>query len=166
MERQKYSVNQHQINSILAWIRSGEIAVPEIQRPFVWETTKIRDLIDSLYNGYPIGYLIVWQNPEVRLKDGRDAFGKKILIDGQQRVTALQAAIVGETIIDKDYKEKRLRISFNPQTGDFKTRTAVTSKEPEWIEDIAEVMKEDASPYEVIDKYVERNPEVNRRKVE
>jgi len=46
---------------------------------------KIRDLIDSLYNGYPIGYLIVWQNPQVKLKDGSSSVGKRILIDGQQR---------------------------------------------------------------------------------
>ena len=59
---QKYSVNQYQISSILDWVKTGQIAIPEIQRPFVWETTKIRDLIDSLYQGYPIGYIITWQN--------------------------------------------------------------------------------------------------------
>jgi transposase len=67
---------------------SGEIAIPEIQRPFVWEATKVRNLLDSLYHGYPVGYLIAWRNPTVKLKDGTSSAGKRILIDGQQRVTA------------------------------------------------------------------------------
>lgn len=163
---QKYSVNQYQISNVLSLIRSGEIAIPEIQRPFVWETTKIRDLIDSLYQGYPIGYIIVWQNPEVRLKDGQTAGGKKILIDGQQRVTALQAAIVGMPIVNREYKEVRVRISFNPQTEEFKTRTAVTEKEPEWIEDISVLMQDDAGYFDVIDTYLERNPAADRKQVQ
>ena len=75
----KYEVHNQPIDVILAWLTSGEIAIPEIQRPFVWDTTKVRDLLDSLYQGYPIGYLIAWQNPNVRLKDGKDSFGKKVL---------------------------------------------------------------------------------------
>lgn len=82
----KYTVNHYTIDTILAWVKSDEIAIPEIQRLFVWDSTKVRDLIDSLYRGYPIGYLILWRNPNVKLKDGKTAEGKKILIDGQQRI--------------------------------------------------------------------------------
>jgi len=67
-------------------VKSGEIAIPEIQRPFVWNATKVRNLMDSLYQGYPVGYLIAWRNPSIRLKDGSTSSGKRILIDGQQRV--------------------------------------------------------------------------------
>jgi hypothetical protein len=81
MGSQKYAVNQHLIETLLAWIRSGEIAIPEIQRPFVWDATKVRDLMDSLYKGYPVGYIIAWKNPSVRLKDGTMSAGKKVLID-------------------------------------------------------------------------------------
>ena len=63
METTKFSVNQQLISTVLSWIESDAIAIPEIQRPFVWDATKVRDLIDSLYNGYPIGYLIAWLNP-------------------------------------------------------------------------------------------------------
>ncbi len=70
MELQKYSVNQQLIETVLAWVQSGEIAIPEIQRPFVWNTTKVRDLMDSLYQGFPVGYLVAWRNPNIRLKDG------------------------------------------------------------------------------------------------
>ena len=99
---QKYAVNQHLIETLLAWIKSGEIAIPEIQRPFVWDSTKVRDLMDSLYQGYPVGYIIAWKNPSVRLKDGSLSEGRKILIDGQQRVTALTAALVGQKVVDKN----------------------------------------------------------------
>ena len=58
---QQYSVNQHPIQTLLAWVQAGEIAIPEIQRPFVWDAAKVRDLMDSLYRGYPIGYLIAWR---------------------------------------------------------------------------------------------------------
>ncbi len=47
-------------------MKEGEIAIPEIQRPFVWDTTKVRDLMDSIYQGFPIGYIITWKNPDVR----------------------------------------------------------------------------------------------------
>ena len=71
---QRYSVNQYQINNVLYWVQEGEIAIPEIQRPFVWSSVKVRDLMDSLYQGYPIGYIIAWKNPDVRLKDGENIF--------------------------------------------------------------------------------------------
>ena len=84
----QYSVYNLTVDALLAYIIGGEIATPEIQRPFVWDSTKVRDLIDSLYAGFPVGYIIIWKNPDVRLKDGTISSGKKILIDGQQRITA------------------------------------------------------------------------------
>ena len=53
MQTQKYSVNQHLIETLLVWVKSGEIAIPEIQRPFVWDGAKVRDLMDSLYHELP-----------------------------------------------------------------------------------------------------------------
>ena len=88
-----YQVNNTTVNALLSWIDQGIVAIPEIQRPFVWKPSKVRDLLDSLYNDYPVGYIITWQNPDARLKDGSISHGKRILIDGQQRITALMAAI-------------------------------------------------------------------------
>ena len=105
----KYSVTQYSVSSILGYIDAGDIAIPEIQRPFVWKASQVRDLIDSLYNGYPTGYLIIWQNPNVRLKNGKEASGKKVLIDGQQRVTALMTAISGHKIL----QVSKLRVSLS-----------------------------------------------------
>ena len=92
---EKYNASNIALEQILNFIKSGEIAIPEIQRPFVWKPKQVRDLIDSLYTGYPTGYLIISQSPNIRLKDGTLAEGKKIMIDGQQRVTALMTAIMG-----------------------------------------------------------------------
>ena len=113
---EKYSINNEKVNILLGWVQSGVVAIPEIQRPFVWKKAQVRDLIDSLYNGYPVGYIITWQNPAVRLKDGTSSHGKQILIDGQQRITALRAAIKGLPVINDKYKEEKIAIAFNPYT--------------------------------------------------
>jgi len=76
MATQRYSVTPHPIETLLTWVKSGEIAIPEIQRPFVWDATKVRNLLDSLYQGYPVGYVIAWRNPTVKLKDGTHSAGK------------------------------------------------------------------------------------------
>lgn len=132
----QYEVNNSSIQTLLSWIRSGEIAIPEIQRPFVWDSTKVRDLVDSLYAGFPVGYIIVWKNPDVRLKDGTISSGKKILIDGQQRITALQAAIVGEQVIGSNYRKKRIKIAFHPLEQRFEVANPAIEKDGAWIPDI------------------------------
>ena len=78
----KFDVNNVSVESLLGYVKDGTIAIPEIQRPFVWDTTKVRDLMDSLYNEYPVGYIITWKSPDVKLKDGSASEGKQILIDG------------------------------------------------------------------------------------
>lgn len=145
MATQRYSVTPHPIETLLTWVKSNEIAVPEIQRPFVWDATKVRNLLDSLYQGYPIGYLISWRNPTVRLKDGSPAAGKRILIDGQQRVTALMAAILGYEVLNKDYETGRIKIAFNPIEERFEVANPAILKDTSWIADIAEVFSPEAS---------------------
>jgi len=161
---QKYSVNQHLIETILAWVNSGEIAIPEIQRPFVWDASKVRDLMDSLYQGYPIGYIIAWRNPNIRLKDGSTSEGKKILIDGQQRITALTAAILGQYIIDKTYKRVKIKIAFNPLSEKFEVQNPAILKDKTWLHDISEVVS--GSVIKVIKEYIKLNPDVDEDKVE
>lgn len=165
MEDTKFSLNQTPISTILAWVESGAIAIPEIQRPFVWMSWQVRDLMDSLYQGYPVGYIITWQNPDVKLKDGSTSQGKRILIDGQQRITALRAAISGLNVVDKKYKKRRIAISFNPLTEEFRTRTSSTERGKEWISDIAEVMVNGYDTLTFVDEYVARNPGTTRQKV-
>lgn len=154
---QQYSVNQHPIQTLLSWINSKEIAIPEIQRPFVWDATKVRDLLDSLYSGYPIGYLIIWKNPNVKLKDGKISEGKKILIDGQQRITALMTSILGQEIVDKDYQRKRIAIAFHPQSRKFEVSNPVIQKDKSWISDISKVFAPDFKTLNLINEYCEKN---------
>ncbi|MBA3284991.1 MAG: DUF262 domain-containing protein [Nitrosopumilus sp.] len=162
---QKYSVNQHLIETILAWVNLGEIAIPEIQRPFVWDSSKVRDLMDSLYQGYPIGYIIAWRNPNVRLKDGSMSEGKKILIDGQQRVTALTAAILGQYVINKTYQRVKIKIAFNPITEKFEVQNPAILKDKTWLHDIAEAINGKTDLFEVADNYFELNPDVDKKHV-
>lgn len=161
----KYSVTQYSVSSILGYINAGDIAIPEIQRPFVWKGKHVRDLIDSLYNGYPTGYLIIWQNPDVRLKNGKDAVGKKVLIDGQQRITALMTAIAGYSILDEDYNEKRIKIAFNPLVNDNEDRFAVQTpahiNSSAWISDVSEVFQDTFSTRKFINHYLHENPDAD-----
>lgn len=165
MKTQKYSVNQYFIEDILSWVRSGEIAIPEIQRPFVWDATKVRNLMDSLYQGYPIGYIIAWKNPNVRLKDGSLSEGKKILIDGQQRITALRAALLSEYIIDKKYKQKKVKIAFHPIDEKFEVQTPVIRKDKAWIEDISEAFISHTHSFQFIKAYQTKNPAADEAKI-
>ena len=164
-----YSVTTYSVQSILGLIESGDIAIPEIQRPFVWDSTKVRDLVDSLYHGYPTGYLITWKNPDVKIKGGGIAEGKTVLIDGQQRVTALTAALAGKPVLNDDYESKRVKIAFNPlYDGDdtpFAVLTPVIGKDSRWISDVAEFFAPDFDSWSFVNGYIEANPGCDPRVV-
>lgn len=132
-----YTVNNIKIENLLSWIDEGRIGLPEMQRPFVWTPLKVSNLIDSLYKGYPIGYIITWQNPAANLKNGGQSGNKQIIIDGQQRLTALRAALSGEKIVTKKYQTSRIKIAFNPSTESFATLNSAIEKDPLWIDDIS-----------------------------
>lgn len=166
MQTQKYAVNQYLIESVLAKVREGEIAIPEIQRPFVWDGSQVRDLLDSLYQGYPIGYLIAWRNPDVQLKDGTTSSGKMILIDGQQRVTALTAAIIGQQVTNKDYRKVRISIAFNPVDERFEVSNPAIVKNTAWIPDVAPLITGQTRLTKAIREYMQVNPGADEEKVE
>lgn len=145
-----YHVDNVTIEEILGWIKQGKIGLPEMQRPFVWSTAKVRDLVDSLYNGYPIGYIVTWQNPTVGLKNESSSNNKEIIIDGQQRLTALKAALSGEKVVSQQYITKRIKISFKPSTGEFNTLNSAIEKDPLWINDISDIFKSDFNSYSYV----------------
>ena len=169
MNEEKFSVISYSIGAILGLIKARDIAIPEIQRPFVWRKTQVRDLLDSLYRGYPSGYLITWKNPNVRLKDGTYSSGKKILIDGQQRVTALMTSLLGSTIINQDYKQEIIKIAFNPiaamsndnETEIFEVQDQSHLKGKKWIPDVSVVFKDGFKILPFIKQYCADNPDVN-----
>ena len=173
MDKQKYNNYPLAISQILGLIEANDIAIPEIQRPFVWRKSQVRDLMDSLYKGYPTGYIIIWKNPSVKLKDGTLSEGKKVLIDGQQRITALMTAIAGKTIVFDDYSEGRVKIAFDPFAGIsgnpdaelFAVQTPAHLKSKRWIPDIAELFKSDFSSFKFINQYVIDNPEMDQEEL-
>lgn len=168
MEIEKYTTSSVSIGALLGLISSGSIAIPEIQRPFVWKKKQVRDLLDSLYKGFPTGYLIIWKNPNVKLKDGSISSGKKILIDGQQRVTALMTAISGIPVINSNYKKERIKIAFDPfqafsedQDAEiFAVQDSSHLKSKRWIPDISEIFKNDFNIVAFVMEYCELNPDM------
>lgn len=159
--KDRFSITTYSVQNILGLIDHGDIAIPEIQRPFVWDSTQVRDLMDSLYHGYPTGYLITWKNPDVKIKGGGTAEGKTVLIDGQQRVTAMMAALAGLPVLNDDYESKRIKIAFNPlYDGDdtpFAVLTPVIDKDSAWISDISVLFAPDFSSYRFINDYINAN---------
>lgn len=157
-----YTVTNMTVSSLLGRIELGEIAIPEIQRPFVWKPKDVRDLVDSLYRGFPTGYLITWNSPDVKIKGGGISQGKMTLIDGQQRVTAMMTALAGKEILDKNYNQKCIKIAFNPMHGadepSFEVLTSAISKSSKWIADISEVFKPGFAPFLFLQSYFEENP--------
>lgn len=169
MQGEKFTLMQYNISAILGFIEAGDFVIPEIQRPFVWKRAQVRDLIDSLYNGYPTGYIITWKNPDVHTKDGAVANGKRVLIDGQQRITALMAAVSGLEVLDEDFNKDRIKIAFNPLAKDsdkmFAVQDASHLKDKKWIPDIAEVFKNEFDPFDFAIKYCENNSDVKPNEI-
>ena len=159
---QKYNINQYFVSNILNDIKVRIISNPAIQRPFVWKPVQVRDLMDSLYQGYPIGYIIISKDPDIQLRDGSSAEGKKVVIDGQQRITAMQAAILGEEVVNKDYEKKRIIISFNPLTDKFETLNPSIENDKTWIKDISTVLSNERAMLEGEEIFLADNPDVDR----
>lgn len=166
MSAEKYTVHQHSVGTILSWVDTGAIAIPEMQRPFVWNSTKVRDLIDSLYSGFPVGYLITWQNESVTLKDGSTSKARQIIIDGQQRITALTTALAGAPVVSKEYKRQRIKIAFDPLIERFETFTPVMRNNPAWIPDISTIMDPSVNIFSLVADYMTANPDADQTKVQ
>lgn len=114
------------VEDLLRDVELGKIGLPDLQRPFVWPDSKVRNLLDSMLKGYPIGYIMLWSSPDeydnAKQIGGNEKTYKEpddLVIDGQQRLTALLAALHGTKVRDKNYQERTIRISFNPLTGEF-----------------------------------------------
>lgn len=138
------------VADILSDVKNGRVGLPDLQRPFVWQDNKVRELLDSMMKGYPIGYIMLWASPDdyentVHIGKNEKIYKRPndLVIDGQQRLTALLAAMYGVTIMDKNYKERAIRISFNPLAREFAVWTPAFEKNPEWISEISQVFAAD-----------------------
>lgn len=140
-----YSNTTFNVNHLISKIETGELGLPELQRPFVWKDTKVRDLLDSMMKGYPVGYLMLWKCPD---SDSNRVIGtgthnydspREVIIDGQQRLTSLYAVMRGGKVLNSKYEERTIVISYCPLKNKFEVGTPATRRDPEWIYDITEL---------------------------
>ena len=134
----------YQLDGLITKIGHGEIGLPDIQRPFVWNNAKVRDLFDSMYKGFPVGYLLFWATgAAVGTKkigtDDKQSAPSLLIVDGQQRLTSLFAVITGTEIVREDYSKAKIRVAFKPSEERFEVADAATDNDPEFIPDISEV---------------------------
>ena len=140
-----YSNTTLTVGHLISKIETGELGLPELQRPFVWKDTKVRDLFDSMMRGYPIGYLMLWECPNLDNKKvigtGKHSYDspKEVIIDGQQRLTSLFAVMKGRKVLNSKYDERTITISYCPLKNKFEVGTSATKKDPEWIYDISDL---------------------------
>lgn len=129
-------------------IQRGDIALPELQRPFVWSNSKVRDLFDSMYRGFPVGYLLFWETgAEVGARqigvEGKDArVARWLIVDGQQRLTSLYSVMTGENVVREDYSESRVKLAFRPRDGHFSVWDASTERNPEYLKDVTALWRD------------------------
>ena len=132
------------VGELVSGVDKGGVRLPDIQRPFVWPNAKVRDLVDSMYRGYPVGELMFWANrdPAHTRSIGSDTKTQDAsfqVVDGQQRLTSLYAVVKGLQVWREDYSRERVTIAFNPLTGRFEVPTPIIRKSVEWIPDIKTV---------------------------
>ena len=138
------------VDHLLNDVRNGRIGLPDLQRPFVWTDSKVRNLLDSMIKGYPIGYIMLWKSPENynamnHIGANEKAFERPadLVIDGQQRLTALLAAIYGIAVKDKKYRTRNIKISYNPLSSEFAVWTQPKEQDAEWISAISDIFEAD-----------------------
>ena len=133
-----FTKTDYTLRSLMEAIKLGTIGLPDIQRPFVWKNAKVRDLLDSMYRGYPVGYLLFWKNAAA---DGSRVIGaeakqkipEELIVDGQQRLTSLYAVIKGVPIIRENYATETIEIAFNPLTAKFAVADAAIRRDSAYI---------------------------------
>ena len=146
------------VQNLVAAVESGALRLPDIQRPFVWEKVKVRDLVDSIYRGYPVGELMFWNLPgdedaKAIGVDTKTQAAKAKIVDGQQRLTSLYAVMTGEPVVDDEYRREPIRIAFNPFAERFEVQSAAFKKSPEWVPDISTVFE---SPLKARKAFIKR----------
>ena len=139
-----YRDTGYSLMHIVEDIKSGSIALPDIQRPFVWNTAKVRDLFDSMYKGFPVGTLVFWETgAETGTRHIHGSEGERVpkllIVDGQQRLTSLYAVLTGKPVLTKSYKEQLIRIAFRPSDEAFEVANAAIDRSPEFIHDVTEL---------------------------
>ena len=146
----------YDLSGLLHYIDIGDIGLPDIQRPFVWSNAKVRDLFDSMYRGFPVGYFLFWENASasgakhIGTDGKRHSTPSRLIVDGQQRLTSLYAVFRGRAVLDDDYKERRIEIAFRPRDGKFEVADAAVRRDPEFIPNISDLWASGKSSYQMV----------------
>lgn len=140
----------YSLSKLISDIELGEIGLPEIQRPFVWPNTKVRDLFDSMYRGFPVGYLLFWENGiyDVHRQIGiepKQKIARLLIVDGQQRLTSLYSVLKAIPVIRENYRQERIHIAFRPSDHSFRVTDAAIRKNPEFIPEISQLWSKETS---------------------
>ena len=147
-----------ELSQLLGDIELGKLALPELQRPFVWQKSEVRDLVDSMYRGFPVGYLMLWNAAEVDSRfigiDGKQHTPTEFIVDGQQRLTSLYAVMKGATVTFKDFTTGRINLSFRPRDGLFEVTDPTIERDPEFLADITRLWT--GEDWEVIEEFLEQ----------
>ena len=148
------------LGTLVQQIAFGSIGLPDIQRPFVWPNVKVRDLFDSMYRGYPVGYLLFWQNgqasnPRAIGTDAKQVTPSLVIVDGQQRLTSLYAVFKGVPVVRSNFQPERIRIAFNPLAGSFEVTSASIERDKAFIPDISVLWRDDADLFQIVNRYLE-----------
>lgn len=150
----------YDLNGLLHYIDIGDIALPEIQRPFVWSNAKVRDLFDSMYRGFPVGYFLFWENStaggskHIGVDKKQHAIPKLLIVDGQQRLTSLFAVFRGQKVLDENYQERQIDVAFRPRDGKFEVADAAIRRDPEWIANISSIWASGKPSYQMVKNFL------------
>ncbi len=152
----------YDLAGLLHYIEIGDIGLPDIQRPFVWSNAKVRDLFDSMYRGFPVGYLLFWENAQgnaikqIGTQAKPHEVPARLIVDGQQRLTSLYAVFRGRKVIDEDYHERQIEIAFRPRDGKFEVADAAIRRDPEWVASISDLWSSGASSRKLVNAFIEQ----------
>ena len=138
-----FSKTEYRVDTLMSYIETGQIGLPRLQRAFIWRNSKVRDLFDSMYRGYPVGNLMLWKenvNAANRTidNDTNNQNPSLLILDGQQRLTSLYAVMKGKPVIREDSSLDNIKIAFNPLTETFKVADASTDKNRFFINNISD----------------------------
>ena len=150
----------YSLGGLMNSIALGQIGLPDIQRHFVWKNAKVRDLFDSLYRGYPVGYFLFWENgliPGHKTigSDGKQLSPSLVIVDGQQRLTSLYAVIKGTRVVRSNYTSETIRIAFNPVEERFEVTSAAIERDKSFIPDISKLWSNKTNVFQVVGVYLD-----------
>ena len=152
----------YDLDGLLHYIDIGDIGLPDIQRPFVWSNAKVRDLLDSMYRGFPVGYLLFWENQaiagakQIGTADKAHKVPARLIVDGQRRLTSLYAVFRGKKVFDDDYKERQIEIAFRPRDGKFEVADAAIRRDMEWMPNISDIWISKKSSRKIVNDFLDR----------